>query len=319
MRTSALRPVPSAPAVRRPASRRAAREAVEGYLYILPWAIGFLAFTLGPMLASLYLSFHHYSVLGSPRFAGLENYANAFLGKDPLFWMSWSRTWAYALMFIPTGLTISLVLAAVLNERLRGTVVYRTLFFIPTLIPVVASALLWRWMLQPEVGLVNYLLWELRVPGPKWFSDPAMALPALVMISLWASVGGSRMIIFLAGLQGVPEELYDAASIDGANWWSRFVHVTLPMISPTIFFNLVLGIIGALRVFSISFVATEGGPAYATWFYMLHLYDQAFRSFVMGYASAMAWIFFIVVLVLTLIQFRLSGRWVYYAGEEAKG
>jgi multiple sugar transport system permease protein len=159
----------------------------------------------------------------------------------------------------------------------------------------------------------------MRIPGPRWMASVEWALPSLIVISLWASVGGSRMIIFLAGLQGVPEELYDAASIDGANWWDRFRNVTLPMISPTIFFNLVLGIIGALRVFSISFVATDGGPAYATWFYMLHLYQNAFQNFLMGYASALAWMFFLVVLVLTLIQFRLSGRWVFYAGEEQKG
>ena len=298
-------------------SRRARRDAIQGYLYILPWILGFTLFTLGPMLASLYLSFFHWSILGTPRWAGFDNYINAFAGKDPLFWLSWSRTWAYALMFIPIGLTISLLLAAMLNQKLKGTVFYRTLFFLPTLIPVVASALLWRWMLQPEVGLINYILWNFRIPGPRWFSDINQALPALVMISLWASVGGSRMIIFLAGLQGVPEEFYDAASIDGANWFQRFMHITLPMITPTIFFNLVLGVIGALQVFSISFVATDGGPAYATWFYMLHLYQNAFRSFLMGYASALAWIFFLVVLVLTLIQFRLSGSWVYYAGDEA--
>jgi multiple sugar transport system permease protein len=292
------------------------RDAIVGYLYILPWILGFLLFTLGPMLTSLYLSFHHYSVLGSPRWAGLENYVTAFAGKDPRFWHSWGRTWSYALMFIPAGLTISLLLAAMLNQKLKGTVLFRTLFFLPTLVPVVASALLWRWLLQPDVGLVNYALWNLRIPGPRWFSDVNLALPALVMISLWASVGGSRMIIFLAGLQGVPEELYDAAKVDGANWWHRFRHVTLPMITPTIFFNMVLGVIGALQVFSISFVATEGGPAYATWFYMLQLYDSAFRNFLMGYASALAWIFFVVVLVLTLIQFKLSGGWVFYAGEE---
>jgi len=303
---------------RRGSSRRALRSAIEGYLYILPWIIGFTAFTLGPMLASLYLSFHHYSVLGAPRFAGLDNYIQALSAKDPLFWMSWGRTWGYALIFVPFGLSISLTLAAMLNQQLKGTVLYRTLFFIPTLVPVVASALLWRWMLHPDIGLVNYLLWELRIPGPRWLADPSTALLALVGISLWASVGGSRMIIFLAGLQGVPEELYDAAAIDGANWWQKFMNVTLPMISPTIFFNLVLGVIGALRVFSISFVATEGGPAYATWFYMLHLYDNAFRNFLMGYASALAWMFFLVVLVLTMLQFKLSGRWVFYAGEEAK-
>jgi multiple sugar transport system permease protein len=308
----------SVAAVPRRRSRRAVRDAISGYLYISPWIIGFVAFTLGPMLTSLVMSFFHWSVLGTPRFAGLENYITAFSGKDPRFWMSWQRTWTYALLFIPAGLGISLMLAAMLNQRLRGTVLFRTLFFLPTLIPVVASALLWRWLLQPDVGLVNYVLWTMRIPGPKWFSDVNLALPALVVISLWASVGGSRMIIFLAGLQGVPEELYDASKVDGANWWQRFRNVTLPMITPTIFFNMVLGIIGALQVFSISFVATEGGPAYATWFYMLQLYDSAFRNFLMGYASALAWIFFLVVLVLTMLQFKLSGRWVFYAGEEEK-
>jgi multiple sugar transport system permease protein len=301
---------------RRGVSRRALRQGIEGYIYILPWILGFLMFTLGPMVFSLYISFFHWSVLGTPRWAGLENYVTALSGGDPRFWLSWARTWTYALLFIPAGLSISLVLAAMLNQKLKGTVLFRTLFFLPTLIPVVASALLWRWLLQPEVGLVNYVLWSMRIPGPRWFSDVNLALPALVMISLWASVGGSRMIIFLAGLQGVPEELYDAAAIDGANWWQRFRNVTLPMITPTIFFNMILGVIGALQVFSISFVATEGGPAYATWFYMLQLYDSAFRNFLMGYASALAWIFFLVVLALTMVQFKLSGGWVFYAGEE---
>jgi multiple sugar transport system permease protein len=307
-----------AAAAPRRVSRRKVRDAVIGYLYILPWIIGFLAFTLGPMVTSLYLSFQHYSVIGTPRFAGLDNYTEALAGRDPLFWRSWGRTWLYAIMAVPLGLAISLALASMLNQKLRGTVLFRTLFFLPTLVPVVASALLWRWLLQPDVGLVNYALWNLRIPGPRWFSDVNLALPALVMISLWASVGGSRMIIFLAGLQGVPDELYDAAKVDGANWWHRFRNVTLPMITPTIFFNMILGVIGALQVFSISFVATEGGPAYSTWFYMLQLYDSAFRNFRMGYASALAWIFFLVVLVLTAIQFKLSGGWVYYAGEEGK-
>ena len=296
-------------------SRRARRDAIAGYLYILPWILGFLFFTLGPMLTSLYLSFHHYSVLGSPRWAGLENYATALGGKDPRFWHSWGRTWAYALMFIPTGLSISLVLAAMLNQKLKGTVLFRTLFFLPTLVPVVASALLWRWLLHPDVGLVNYFLWTLRIPGPRWFSDVNLALPALVMISLWASVGGSRMIIFLAGLQGVPEELYDAAKVDGANWWHRFRHVTLPMITPTIFFNMILGVIGALQVFTSAFVATGGGPAYATWFYALHIYKQAFGFFNMGYASALAWLFAVLIIALTALQMRLARSWVYYAAE----
>ncbi len=308
----------TAAAPRRRISRRRLRDAVEGYLYIMPWILGFLLFTLGPMIASLVISFYHWSVLGTPRFAGFENYIQALSGRDPLYWRSWERTWVYALLFIPAGLTISLLLASMLNQRLKGTTIFRTLFFIPTLVPVVASALLWRWMLQPDIGLVNYLLWEIRIPGPRWMASVEWALPSLILISLWASVGGSRMIIFLAGLQGVPEELYDAASIDGANWWLRFRHVTLPMISPTIFFNLILGVIGALRVFSISFVATDGGPAYATWFYMLHLYNTAFRSLQMGYGAALAWIFFLLVVTFTYLQLRASVKWVYYAGEQPR-
>ena len=306
-------------ATRRRITRRAVRDAVTGYLYILPWILGFSIFTLGPMIASLYLSFHQYNAVSAPRWVGLDNYITAFSGRDRLFWMSWERTWVYALMSIPAGIALSLLLAILLNQKLKGTTVFRTLFFLPSLIPVVASALLWQWLLQPEVGLVNYVLWMFRIPGPRWLGDPALALPGLVIITLWGSVGGSRMIIFLAGLQGVPEELYDAASIDGAGRLAKFSNVTLPMLSPTVFFVLVLGVIGALRVFSISYVATDGGPAYATWFYMLQLYQSAFRSFLMGYASALAWIFFVVVLTLTLIQFRLSGRWVYYAGAEGEG
>jgi multiple sugar transport system permease protein len=304
---------------RRRVTRRAVRDAVSGYLYILPWLLGFVLFTFGPMVASLILSFFEYNAVSTPRWVGIANYVTAFGGEDRLFWMSWERTWSYAILSIPTGVALSLVLATLLNQKLKGTTIFRTLFFLPSLIPVVASALLWQWLLQPEVGLVNYLLWEVRIPGPRWLADPGLALPALVIIALWGSVGGSRMIIFLAGLQGVPEEFYDAAAIDGAGPWAKFVNVTLPMLSPTVFFVLVLGVIGAIRVFSISFVATNGGPAYATWFYMLQLFNSGFRSFQMGYACALAWILFAVVLVLTLVQIKFSGRWVYYAGGEGEG
>src|SRR6185503_15066846 len=191
-----------------------------------------------------------------------------------------------------------LLLAVFLNVQVRGTSFFRTLFFMPSLVPIVASTVLWFWLLQPDWGPVNRLIWQSTgLTAPRWFQDPSWAIPALISLALWTSIGGTRMIIFLAGLQGVPEELYDAAKVDGAGRWQRFRHVTLPMLTPTIFFNLILGVIGALQVFSISFVATEGGPAYATWFYMLQLYDSAFRNFLMGYASALAWIFFLVVMV----------------------
>ncbi len=308
----------SAPTVApRRRSRRSVGEAVEGYLLIAPWILGFFVFTLGPMVASLIFSFMHYSVVLPPRFAGLDNYVRAFTGADRLFYPALARTATFAVLFVPLAVAISLGLAVMLNRHLRGTTIYRTLFFLPTLTPAAAATLLWVWLLHPEVGPVNYLLGMVGVTGPRWLASTEWALPTVVAIALWGSVGGSRMIIFLAGLQGVPEELYESANIDGANAWHRFVHVTLPMISPVVFFNLVLAAIGAFRVFTIAFMATSGGPAYATWFYMLHLYQTAFRSLQMGYASALAWVFFVIVLSFTFIQFRLSGRWVYYSSETA--
>jgi multiple sugar transport system permease protein len=299
---------------RRRRSQRTIREAVEGYLYILPWLIGFLVLTLGPMVASLYFSFTRYSIIRAPRFSGLENYIRAFSGQDRLFYSSLLRTARFALYYVPTGVLISLLLAMALNQRLRGTTIYRTIFYLPTLTPAAASTLLWSWLLNPEVGPVNYLITQAGLNAPRWLASPQWALPTIVMIAIWGTVGGSRMIVFLAGLQGVPQELYDAASIDGGNAWHRFRHVTLPMISPVIFFNLILGAIGAFRVFTFAFMATGGGPAYATWFYMLHLYKTAFQSLNMGYASALAWVLFIIVLSFTLLQFVLAKRWVFYSG-----
>jgi multiple sugar transport system permease protein len=188
------------------------------------------------------------------------------------------------------------------------------MYFLPTLTPLVAAALLWRWMLNPDVGLVNYLLAQVGIKGPGWLSSIEWAMPALVLMGLWASVGGSRMIIFLAGLQDVPKELLESAELDGAGSWAKFRFVTLPMITPTVFFNLILGIIFALRTFETAFIATNGGPARATWFVSLHIYQNAFVTFDMGYASALSWILFIILIVLTVLQFRLSGRWVFYAG-----
>ena len=300
----------------RPRSRRATREAVEGYLLISPWIVGFLCFTLGPMLASLYFSFAQYNVISAPRFIGLANYVRAFSGKDILFYPSLLRTLEFAVLYAPAGVALSLLLAVLLNRELAGVSLFRTMFFMPTLTPIAATALLWTWLLQPDVGPVNYLLGQIGVQGPRWLASEQWALPTLVVASLWGSVGGSRMIIFLAGLQGVPQELYEAASIDGANWWQRLRHVTLPMISPVTFFLIILTAIAALRVFALAFIATNGGPDYATWFYLLHLYNTAFQSFYMGYASALAWVFFVLVLAFTFLQFRFARRWVHYGGQK---
>ncbi len=313
MKASVVRPV-----VRAQSSGRlnlARREALEGYICLAPWAIGFMLWIAIPMVSSLVLSFTEYDVVTNPKFVGLANYDQAFF-KDDLFWSSLGRTFYYALLVVPIGVVGSLMAALLLNQNLKGTSVFRTLFFLPHLTPTVAAALLWVWVLQPEFGLVNYLLEFVGIKGPAWFGSKEWAIPSIAMIALWNGIGGNRMMIFLAGLQGVPTELVDAAEVDGANSWQRFRHVTLPMISPTIFFNLILGIIGALQVFTTALIATRGGPAYATWFYALHIYRSAFEYFTMGYASALAWIFFVIVLAFTYLQMRASGKWVYYAGEE---
>lgn len=304
----------------RPEQRRMTRlrrrHIVEGYLYVMPFVIGYLVFTAGPVVASLVLSFTSYNLISPPTFIGLGNYVEA-LTTDQQFWPSLGRTFHYAIVSVPLGVTGSLMLALLLNVQVKGTSIFRTLFFMPSLVPVVASTVLWVWLLQPDWGLLNLLIWKLTgLQGPRWFQSPEWALWGLVSLALWTSLGGTRMIIFLAGLQGVPSELYDAASIDGADAWGRFRNVTLPMITPVVFFNLVLGVIGALQVFTSAFIATNGGPAYATWFYALHIYKTAFSYFSMGYASALAWVFLLIILALTWIQFKSSRRWVYYAGEE---
>ena len=289
------------------------REALEGLLYLSPWIIGFLVFVAGPLLASFYLSFTKYNVLRPAQFVGLQNYIYAF-AKDELLLPSLVRSLYFAVLLVPLGMAGSLILALLLNQKVMFTTVWRTMYFLPTLTPLVAAALLWRWMLNPDVGLVNFLLAQIGIKGPGWLSSIEWAVPALVLMGLWASVGGSRMIILLAGLQDVPKELLESAEIDGAGAWDKFWKVTFPLITPTVFFNLVLGIIFALRTFETAFITTNGGPARVTWFISLHIYQNAFVSFDMGYASALSWIFLIILFLLTFIQFKLSGQWVFYSG-----
>jgi len=292
------------------------REAVAGYLFLLPWLLGLALFILGPMIASGYLSFTRYDIVNTPRFVGTKNFVEIFT-KDRLFWPSVLLTFRYALIVVPFSLIGSLLAAMLLNQALRGTTWFRTFFFLPHLTPIVAAAVLWGWIFNPDVGPINH--WIRTITGspdaPGWFRDPAWAMTGLIIMAMWGAIGGNTMLIFLAGLQGVPQELYDAAVVDGAGTWAKFWNVTIPMLTPTIFFNTVLGVIGALRVFAAAFVATQGGPAYATWFYSLHIYTKAFKYFEMGYASALAWIFFFVLFVFTYVQFMQSKKWVYYAGE----
>jgi len=293
-----------------PAQRRAD---LYGYLFLAPWLLGFLIFTLGPLVASLGLSFTKYNLLKPPRWVGLDNFQQA-LFEDDQFYPSIARTFYFALLSVPTGLIGSLILAILLNIKVKGTVIFRTLFYMPSLVPIVAAAILFGWLLHPDWGLVNIAIRKMGIAPPLWFADRRWAIPSLVLMSLWLSVGGTRMIIFLAGLQNVPEEMYDAASIDGAGVMDRVRHITLPLLSPTIFLNLVLGIIGALQVFTAAFVTTGGGPAFATWFINLHIYKHAFDYFNMGYACTLAWLFALIIVGLTLLQQRLSSRWVFYYG-----
>lgn len=296
-------------------SRLQRLEALEGYLWISPWIFGFLVFSFGPIVASLYLSFTRYKIGGTPQWIGLENFIEAF-SRDRLFWPSLGRTAYYSVALVVLGVILSLFVAMLLNQNLKGRPIFRALYYLPSLTPAVALAIVWAWILHPRVGMVNYLLGEIGIEGPGWLTSRTWAIPAVIMIGLWASVGGGRMIIFLAGLQGVPKELYESAEMDGANMVQKFFNVTLPLISPVILFNVILGIIGSFGVFTIAYIATQGGPNYATWFYMLHLYYNAFSYFQMGYASALAWILFVIIMTLSYIQIKLSNRWVYYEFSE---
>ena len=310
--TVGAKPLPA----KRKGSRIKRRENLYGYLFLLPWLIGFFGLFIGPGLASLYLSFTKYNVIGSPEFIGTENYVKMFT-TDKLFWPSLGRTFYFAGLGVPLGVFGSMILAILLNNKLRGVTFFRTLFFMPSLVPLVASVILWKWLLNTDFGIVNQGLRSLGFDPPGWFSDRQWAIPSLIMMRLWTSIGGTQMIIFLAGLQGIPTELYDASSIDGANSWQRIRHVTIPLLTPTIFFNTVLGIIGALQTFEAAFLLTPegGGPGFATWFYALHIWKHAFDYFDMGYAAALAWFFALIIVTLTIVQMRISRRWVFYYGD----
>jgi len=291
------------------------QEAVWAYIFISPWIVGFLVFTLGPMIASLFYSFTDYNIIDPPVWQGLANFKKIFFG-DPLFWHSLKVTIKYAAMALPLHLVIGFSIAVLLNQKIFAVNVWRTMYFLPSVVAGVAVALLWVRIFNSRIGLLNPFLKNIGIANPPgWLQDPNWAVPALVIMSLW-SVGGG-MIIYLAGLQGIPTALYEAATIDGANVWQKFWKITVPMMTPVIFYNLVLGLIGAFNYFTEVYVATSGtgGPVRSTLFYNLYLYQNAFKFFDMGYASGLAWILFLIVLVVTLLVFRSSPYWVYYEGE----
>jgi len=290
------------------------QRALWGYVFALPWILGLIIFWGGPIIASFYYSFTNYEIIGDTDWIGLANYNRAFF-TDDLFWPSLGRTFIFSFAYVPVTIFGALVLATILNQKLVGTNVYRSIFFIPHLVPAVALAVVWIYLLQPTLGPVNNLLRNLGVDNPpSWLVGQGSALYSVILINVWAAMGGNTMLIFLAGLQGVPKELYEAADIDGASGFYKWRHVTLPLLTPTIFFNLVLAVIGALKVFTTAWVATQGGPSYATWFFALHIYTEAFQYFRLGYGSALAWILAVILMVFTFFQVQYSRRWVHYEG-----
>lgn len=289
--------------------RPAVREAIEGYLFISPWIIGFLILTAGPMLIAFALSFMSYDVVGTPTWLGLQNFSTIFT-QDDLFWTALRVTFIYVLVSVPLGIGFSFAIAILLNQSIVGLRFLRTVYYLPSLVSGVAVSLLWLWIFQPDFGILNAALAVFGIQGPKWLFSEQWALPALIIMSLWG-IGGP-LFIYLAALQAIPTNLYRAAAVDGANWWHRFRYITVPMMTPILFFNLVMGIIGSFQTFTQAYIMTQGGPNNATLFYILYLYENAFQYLKMGYASALALILFVIILGFTMIVFRSSVVWVYY-------
>jgi len=301
---------------------RRVRDNLRAYLFVLPWLISLLVFTAYPMFASFYFAMTKYDVLNPPQWIGFDNFKVMFT-TEPLFWKSVWNTIYFALVSVPVGLIVALALAILLNGRNRGIGIYRTAFYLPSLMPAVASTLVWMVLLNPRLGLVNTALDFIGLPPLGWLASATWAMPAVILMAIWSG-SGQPMLIFLAGLKEIPVTLLEAATIDGANAWQRFWHVTLPLLTPTIFFNLVIGIIASFQVFTIAFIASNPvaggssaqgvGPLNSLLVYMIHLYRNGFRYFNMGYASAMALVMFIVLVIITLVVLRTSDAWVYYEG-----
>jgi len=291
-------------------------EVIAGYTFITPWIIGMLAFTLIPVIYALVLSFMKWNVFGSPTYIGLANYKKMFT-TDPLFWKSLWNTFYMTIFGVPLQLLTALAIASLLNMDVKGLSFYRAIYYIPSIVPLVASAILWLWILSPDFGILNAALRLIGIRGPKWIASAEWSKPSLILMMMWSS--GGTMIIYLAGLKGISRQYYEAADIDGATWWAKFVHITLPLLTPTLFFTAVMGVIFTMQIFTQAYVMTQGGPLDSTMFYVYHLFNNAFAFYKMGYASALAWVLLIIILILTIIQFTMSRYWVYYeAGGERR-
>ncbi|MGP6139945.1 MULTISPECIES: carbohydrate ABC transporter permease [unclassified Jeotgalibaca] len=287
------------------------RKYIAFYVLISPWIIGFLAFVLIPMVISFLMSFTRWDLLTEPKWIGFDNYINLF--KDRLFYQSLKITFVYSIFAVPLQLILSLAVALLLNQITLGAGVFRTIYYIPVVVSGVAVMVLWVYIFNPEIGFINQVLSLIGIKGPGWIYDEDWAMTSLIIMSLW-NIGGT-VIIWLAGLSGVSKDQYESAELDGATKGQLFWYVTLPALTPTLFYNLIMGIIGALQTFSQAYIMTDGGPNYSTLFYNYYLWVNAFENFKMGYASAMAWILFIIIILLTLIVFKSSDTWVYYENE----
>jgi multiple sugar transport system permease protein len=284
------------------------REAMWGYLFLAPFIAGVILWQAGPLLLSLYHSFTDYEVLTPPVWVGLENYER--MVNDRLFWISLVNTVIYTVMSVGIYMVFALGGALLLNAKVRGIKIFRVVTYLPSQLPIVASAFIFLWIFEPNFGVANFILETIGLEPQKWLFDPVLAKPTLAIMSIWGI--GTGIIIFLAGLQSVPESLYDAAKVDGAGNVRQFFHVTLPLISPVLLFNLIISIIASFQVFDLAYLMTKGGPGTETLFYVLYIFRNAFELFKMGYASALAWVFFLIVLVLTFVNFRIARRWVHY-------
>jgi multiple sugar transport system permease protein len=313
--------LPSRPLNKQRGIRNSTREAITGWVFASPWILGFLLFTVGPMVFSLYVSFTKYNIIRDPVWIGLQNYQNIFT-NDTYFWKSLENTFWLVGFKVPIVMVVSIAIALLLNTKVPGERAFRTIIYLPNVLSGVAAVFLWEWILAPN-GLLNTGLSQIGVRGPAWFADPNWTKPGLVVMGMWW-IGGN-VIIYLASLKGIPTQLYEAASIDGASVWAKIRFITLPMLSPTIFFQIITSIIGTFQIFATVYIISGsngadvalGGPGQSLMFYVLYLYNRAFgkigpAGLQMGYASALAWILFIIILVITLVQIWLSKRWVYY-------
>jgi len=284
------------------------KHALVGYVFISPFILGFLFWFLLPALIAVWLTFTDWNLIRAPKFVGLENILH--LPQDKLFWQSLKVTTVFTLFSVPLGLVLGFALALLMNTKVRGISVFRTVYYLPSIVPAVASAVLWAWIFNTEFGLMNALMRAMGLPKIAWLQDPKWTMSAFIVMSLWTL--GSTMIIYLAGLQGIPETFYEAAKIDGAGRWAQLRHVTIPLMSPIIFFNLIIGIIASFQIFTAGYLITDGGPQNATLFYVLYLYRNGFQYLNMGYAAALAWVLFAIILVLTVIVFKSVGPSVHY-------